>query len=71
MKIIIDRFEGNFAVCETEENKFIDILKSDIPEGAKEGDILTKTDNGYCIEKAETEEKREAIKNRMNRLFVD
>lgn len=71
MKIIIDRFEGNYAVCETEENKFIDILKSYIPEGAKEGDILTKTDNGYFIEKAETEEKREAIKNRMNRLFVD
>ena len=71
MKIVIDRFEGNYAVCETEEKKFIDISKSDIPEGAKEGDILTKTDKGYRIEKTETEEKREAIKNRMNSLFVD
>lgn len=71
MKIIIDRFEGNYAVCETEEKKFIDIPKSDIPEGAKEGDILTKTDNGYSIEKAETETKREEVKKRMNRLFVE
>jgi len=71
MKIIIDRFEGNYAVCETEEKKFIDIPKFDIPEGAKEGDILTKTDNGYSIEKAETKEKREEIKKRMNSLFVD
>lgn len=71
MKIVIDRFEGNYAVCETEEKKFVDIPKSDIPKGAKEGDILTKTDKGYNIEKVETEEKREAIKNRMNSLFVD
>jgi len=71
MKIIIDRFEGNFAVCETEEKKFIDIPKADIPEGAKEGDILSKTDKGYNIEKAETEAQREKIKTRMNKLFVD
>lgn len=71
MKIIIDRFEGNYAVCETEEKKFIDIPKSDIPKGAKEGDVLSKTDNGYCIEKTETETKREEVKKRMNRLFVE
>lgn len=71
MKIIIDRFEGNFAVCETEEKKFIDIPKADIPEGAKEGDILSKTDKGYNIEKVETEAQREKIKTRMNNLFVD
>ena len=71
MKIIIDRFEGDYAVCETEEKKFIDIPKSDIPVEAKEGDILSKTDTGYRIEKTETEEKREEIKKRMNKLFVD
>lgn len=71
MKIIIDRFEGEYAVCETEEKKFIDIPKIDIPVGAKEGDILSKSDNGYKIEKDETNEKRQAIKTRMNKLFVD
>lgn len=71
MKIIIDRFEGNYAVCETEEKKFIDIPKSDIPDGAKEGDVLSKSDSGYKVEKKETAEKRETIKARMNKLFVD
>lgn len=71
MKYIIDRFEGEYAVCEVEAGRFIDIPKADIPKGAKEGDILSKTDNGYRIEKAETEAKREEIKKRMNRLFVD
>lgn len=71
MKITIDRFEGEYAVCEDEAGKFIDIPKADIPKGAKEGDILSKADNGYRIEKAETEAKREEIKKRMNKLFVD
>ena len=71
MKIIIDRFEGDYAVCETEPGKTINILKVDIPKEAKEGDILKKTDNGYCVEKEETEAKRKEIKQRMNRLFVD
>ena len=71
MKITIDRFEGEYAVCEVEAGKFIDIPKADIPKGAKEGDILSKADNGYRIEKSETEAKKGEIKKRMNRLFVD
>lgn len=71
MRLVIDRFEGKYAVCELENGKFIDIPKTDIPQEAKEGDILTETDNGYCIDKMATETKREEIKQRMNRLFVD
>ena len=71
MKFTIDRFEGEYAVCEFEAGKFIDVPKTDIPKGAKEGDILSKTDNGYLIDKVETEAKREEIKQRMNWLFVD
>ena len=71
MKITIDRFEGEYAVCEVETGKFIDVPKADIPKGAKEGDILSKADNGYRIEKAETEAKKDEIKKRMNRLFAD
>lgn len=71
MKLIIDRFEGKYAVCELEDGKFVDIPKEDIPEDAKEGDVLTKTDSGYRVEKIATEAKREEIRQRMNRLFVD
>lgn len=71
MRLVIDRFEGKYAICELENGEFIDVSKADIPQEAKEGDILTKTDNGYCVDKTATETKREEIKQRMNRLFVD
>ena len=71
MKLIIDRFEGIYAVCELENGEFIDVPKEDIPKEAKEGDILIKTDNGYCVDKMATENKRKEIKERMNKLFKD
>ena len=40
LKIIIDRFEGEFAVVELEDKTFIDMPVGLVPEGAKEGDIL-------------------------------
>lgn len=71
MKFIIDRFEGIYAVCELENGEFADVPKEDIPKEAKEGDILFKTDNGYCVDKMATENKRKQIKERMNKLFKD
>ncbi len=71
MRLVIDRFECKYAVCELENGKFVDVLKTDIPQEAKEGDILIKTDNGYCVDKMATEGKRKEIKERMNRLFKD
>ena len=40
MRLIIDRFEGDFAVVELEDRSTIDIPKKLIPKGAKEGDVL-------------------------------
>ena len=36
----IDRFEGDYVVCELEDGKMIDILKSKIPYEVKEGDVI-------------------------------
>ena len=71
MRLVIDRFEGEYAVCEFENGEYIDVSKVDIPQEAKEGDVLIKTDNGYCVDKTATESKRKEIKERMNRLFKD
>ncbi|WP_102399284.1 DUF3006 domain-containing protein [Haloimpatiens massiliensis] len=40
MKGIIDRFEGNFAVVELDNEKMIDIERAKIPKEAKEGDVI-------------------------------
>lgn len=42
MKLIIDRFEGEFAVCETPDCKFVNIPKA-ILENPREGSTVTVT----------------------------
>ena len=37
MRVIIDRFEGDFAVCEKENGEMLDSEKSKVPSKAKEG----------------------------------
>lgn len=39
MEVIIDRFEGDFAVCEVDEGKFINIPR-ELVGAAKEGDAI-------------------------------
>jgi hypothetical protein len=41
--LIIDRFEGDFAVVEYKEGRTFNLPRSLLPPGAKEGDILTLT----------------------------
>ena len=61
MKVIIDRFEGDFAVCEKEDRQMLDIEKSKIPITAKEGDVLN-IDNGIItINLQETVKRKKEI----------
>ena len=63
MKVIIDRIEGEYAVCEVKNGVF-----SNIPlvllEGAKEGDIVN-----IEILKEETAIRKENLQKRLNNLF--
>lgn len=61
MKVIIDRFEGNFAVCEKENRKMIDIEKFKIPITSKEGDVLNIINDVITIDLAETEKRKKEI----------
>jgi len=61
--LLIDRFEGDFAVVET-SNGFINIPRADIPTDAKEGDVLV-----LGLDKNETEERKKRIDGMMNSLF--
>lgn len=63
MNVIIDRFEGKFAVCEKEDRTMIDIKKSKIPSIAKEGDILSIDNDVIIIDIEKTEKKRREIEN--------
>ena len=63
MKVVIDRFEGFYAVCEIEKGRFANIPVALVP-GAKEGDIVS-----IEILRDETEEKKEKLKSKLNGLF--
>ena len=61
MKVIIDRFEGLYAVCEKEDRKMMDILKINLPIEAKEGDVLVFYNNMITIDIKDTEKRRRNI----------
>ena len=64
MKLVIDKFEGNFAVVELENGEFINVDKKILPSNATEGSVITiSCDNG------ETDEKRIAAKKKMDAIF--
>lgn len=69
-KFIIDRFEGNYAVCELEDKSFLSIPKYKLPLDCRAGDcLLQDADDMYQkdIETKTTKEKK--IRDKMNRLF--
>ena len=41
MKYVVDRIEGNYAVCEDENNKIVNIPLKELPEGIKEKDVIS------------------------------
>jgi Protein of unknown function (DUF3006) len=62
VNVIIDRFEGNYAVCEKEDRTMMDIKKNDLPSEAKEGDVLNIDNNMITIDVEGTEKRRREIK---------
>lgn len=53
-QLVIDRFEGDFAVCEDENLKMINIKKSLIPINAPEGAVLIIHDGVIEYDEKET-----------------
>ena len=66
MKLIIDRFEGDFAVVELPDGEMIDCPKVLLPDNANEGSILNIT-----VDETATNDKLKNVTERMNKLFKD
>lgn len=70
--LVIDRFEGDLAVCENRETKqMINIEKSDLPDDIKEGDIVKKINNNYELDFEKTKEIEERINEKVKDLFEE
>ena len=66
MKVIIDRFEGNYAVVEFSDKKTADFPRELIPEGAEEGNVLDIT-----IDYEETKKRKEEIADLMEDMWKE
>jgi len=61
MNVIIDRFEGIYAVCEKEDKTMMDIKRINLPSGAKEGDVLIINNNIITVDIDETKKRHSEI----------
>lgn len=69
MKVTIDRFEGEFAVCEKADRKMMNIEKSKLPANVKEGDILVIEGDSIKVDSGETAKRKKNIEKVMDNLW--
>lgn len=70
MKVVIDRFEGDYAVCEKENREMIDIKRDSIPKEAKENDVLDIEGDRITIDVLETEKRKKEIEELTKDLWA-
>lgn len=69
-QLIIDRFEGKYAICEDADQRYFAIETEELPEGAAEGSVLKITEEGeLLLDQAETQARRERIAAKQRRAF--
>lgn len=64
----IDRFEGEYAVLQNMQGQSFDVLRLNIPENAKEGDMLREFDGVYTVDEQLTQQRKQKIAELRNRL---
>jgi hypothetical protein len=70
VKVVIDRFEGDYAVCEKEDREMIDIKRDCLPKEAKEGDVLDIEGDKIIIDVNETEKRKKEIEELTKDLWA-
>lgn len=68
MQYTVDRIEEGIAVCEDENGEQIKLCASQLPEGAKEGDILSQEPEGWRLDLEETGRRRQKMREKLKRL---
>ncbi len=67
---VLDRFEGGFAVLEHAVSKaHADVPRDGLPEGAREGDVLTASGGRLTLDAAETRDRAERIRKKFEGLL--
>lgn len=67
-RYIVDRFEGEKAVCETENEEMVAIDSSLLPENVREGSVIVEENGTYSLDEPETQSRRERIARLLKRV---
>jgi transcription elongation factor len=65
---VIDRFEGDIVVIET-EGRTIDVPMGRLPQKAKAGDVVIIDGDKFRLDRAETKKRKAEIDVLMDELF--
>ncbi len=69
-KLIIDRYEGTYTICEDKDQKYFAIETAEMPSDAKPGCVIVISDDGVIsIDEEETKRRRERILAKQNKLM--
>ncbi len=69
MRLIVDRIEEGFAVCEKEDGSIKNVPLSLLPCGLREGAVLREADGSFLHDPEGEAERRERIEAKRRRLF--
>lgn len=70
MRLSLDRFEGDYAICEDDAQRQHEIHKAKLPPNAKLGDVLRLLSDGtLSIDDVETKIRKARIKALQDRLI--
>ena len=64
---IIDRFEGEYAVLETDSG-MKNVPRDMLPEEAREGDVVELKNGAYTINKKAAEKRRRELRKKLKKL---
>lgn len=70
--LIIDRFEGEFAIVEdTETEKMMTVGKELIEQNASESDVIVLSDGIYCVDAEATKKRRAEVLALLKKMNLD
>ena len=67
LMLTIDRFEGDFAICQTKTGQIQTIQREKLPKGCHEGDAI-ELKNGVYVQ-TDNSLRRKEMKEKMEKLF--
>jgi hypothetical protein len=70
-RVIVDRFEGSFAVVEAGLGRMRNVPRAQLPLGTREGDVLLFDGRTYRKDAAATGERTSTMRSRTHKLFGD